>query len=199
MSIFVCTRKPELVGTKPLQEVPLKRLKDFTIANFSVLVPLELNRFQFPTQPDIYGAPEEVVKMYHEVVRYDPASSYDEEIVKSTSRILGNFDKFFLVLNLLFLALGMVGIVLGLFRYFHLHLKLTAVFLFSGVLSQLIGASLAQISFGTPPGSQLYILSAYPMLHMFCLVGLISLVTQFSKKEEITKRVYWKVLKDGIK
>lgn len=185
MSIFVCTGKPELVGAKPLQEVPLKRLKDFTIANFSVLVPIELNSFQFPTQPDIYGAPEEVVKMYHEVVRYAPASSYDEKDVKSASKILGNFDKFFLVLNLLFLALGIVGIVLGLFRYFHLHLKLITFFLFSGVLSQLIGASLAQISFGTSPGSPLYILSAYPMLHMFCLVGLISLLTQLSKKDEI--------------
>jgi hypothetical protein len=182
-SIFDCTRKPEFVGMKPLIEVPLSRLKNFTLSNLKVVVPLKLNSFQFPTKTDAFGAPDEVVKMYHEVVRYDSVSSYDEEQIESTSKILGNIDKFYLILNVLFLLLGVIGIIFGFFRNFNLYLNLVALFLFAGIFSQLIGTSLAQISFGTTPGSQLYVLMVYPMLHMFCLVGLICLLSQFSKKE----------------
>jgi hypothetical protein len=75
--------------------------------------------------------------------------------------------------------------MIGFIRYFNPNLMLIALFLVGGVLSQLVGASLAQISFGYPPGSPLYLLSAYPMVQMFCLIGLISLISQFPKKERV--------------
>lgn len=182
---FRCTRKSNLVGSKPLGELPVKRIKDFSIANLSILVPFKANNLHSITKPDTYGAPENVAQLFHEVVHYNSASSYDDKQLERTSKILKSIGTFYLPFNLLIYFFALLGVVTGCMRGLILPLKLILLFLFGGIISQVLGTSIAQISFGYPPGSYLYLLSAYPMVHMAAILGLMSLISRFSKKEQV--------------
>ena len=183
VSSFKCTKKSNIVGSKPLGELPLNRMIEYSLSNLKTLLPFKSDGVNSIAIPDTFGAPGDVVEMYHEVVHYERASSFDEKRIKSISKIMGNINYIYIFLNILYFLLGIIGTAIGFIRNFNPDLKFTALFLIGGVISQLIGASIAQISFGTSPGSQLYLLSAYPMLHMLCLLGLIGILAQFSKKE----------------
>ena len=181
-SRFSCASKSNLVGTKPLLEIPVERLIDYTISNFNVLLPINSTSPIILNKPDSSGAPDEVVSMYHDVVRYSPTSNFDDKQLERTSKILNGISTLYLPLNLIVCLLGLIGLLIALIRRINLQIVLISIFLMGGMLSQLVGASLAQISFGTRPGTVIYLLSAFPMLHMFGVLGLLTLISHFPKK-----------------
>jgi hypothetical protein len=178
---FECLPKSNLAGSKPLQEIPKKQLIEFTLRNFQVLLPLNFKYDETFSKTDNLGAPEQVVALTHQVANYPISTAYTEAGLASASKQFNTASKIYSVINWLAFIFALLGIALRWKRQIPLELKLVLVFLGLGVTSQLIGAGIAHITFGTLP-APLYILSAYPLLHVFNLLGVISMLNFLQTK-----------------
>ncbi len=182
--VFACAKKANIVGSKPFSEIPIQRVIDFTLRNFIVLVPRSLEISPPHFAPDTYGAPAEVVRLFHSVVRYDGAEEYSKSDLLRINKILDRLESIYLPLNLVVYTLAICGILLTFIRRKNLQVMLITIFLLGGLGSQLVGASLAQISFGYPPGPRVYLLSAYPLLQMLAIIGLVSFISEVSENSQ---------------
>jgi hypothetical protein len=154
---------------------------EHSIENFRLLLPLKFQNKLLLSRTDNFGASEEVVNLYHHVVNYQTSQSYNEADLKKTSKVFERISNVYVVLNWAIFLLALAGIFLYWQRGMRLHIKTIFVFLSLGVTSQLIGAGIANISFGSAP-TALYLLSAYPMLHLIDALGIISLINYLKIK-----------------
>lgn len=177
-SNFKCKAKSSLVGSKPLTELPRDRILQYSILNLKVLVPTNVPPSQPLTKTDNYGAPVDVVNLFHSVVNYQPTDFYSEQKLQTISNITNKLNSFYIPLNLIIYFLAFLGIILTFFRKSKTSLRIPVAFLLVGLISQLVGTSVAQVSIGSSPGSVLYLLQAYPLLQMLSVIGIISLPTQ---------------------
>lgn len=184
---FNCGRTANLVGSKPLFEISKSKILQYSILNFKILIPLESNDSQKLTKPDTYGAPQSVVKLFHEIVDYESANFYTGNRLQVVSRSVNLMNSFFLVFNLMIYSLALLGICIGFCRRLSTHLKFIITFLVLGVVSQLVGVSVAQISIGNEPGGKLYLLSAYPLLHMLAVIGACVLAISLADTKSFRK------------
>ncbi len=175
VSRFNCRRKSNLVGFKPLQEISKKQLIQVSLKNFQVLLPLNFQERTLFLGTDNFGAPNYVVDLNHRVVKYPNSDSYEQGNLDSASKLYSLISNVYIVLNWLIFLLASLGIAMRWRRGLTTDFKLVFAFLFMGVTSQLIGASIAHITFGTTP-TALYILSAYPLLQLFNVLGTLCFI-----------------------
>jgi hypothetical protein len=187
-SYFDCAEASKLVGSRPLKDIPKQQVIEVSIENFNVLLPLSFQNQLLFSKTDSFGAPEEVVDLFHRVVNYKNSLSYDDADLKFKSEVFEKVGDLYVVLNWVVFVLALVGIGLYWRRGMSLHLKATLIFLALGVTSQIVGTGIARISFEVPP-SELYLLSAYPMLYLIDILGVISFINYIKCKQEFSEKM----------
>lgn len=184
--VFPCTKTPILVGSKLFDELPLNRVINFSLSNFEVMLPRHYPAPQNRQASDSFRAPEDVINQANEVVRYAGSDSYTPSKLESISKTLTFIEKIYVTLNWIVLILAILGLVLGIFRKLHASYYFAALFLILGIPIQLIGVSLAQVSFGTNLGSPTYLLEIYPLHFMLACLGIAAL---FGRHKEMPNGV----------
>jgi hypothetical protein len=163
------------VGAKPIMELPLKTIISYSTKNTFEVLKSTLENSGNISNPDSFGAPTDVIEMYHEVVNYDSTSEKFNEL-PNYSKQLDNLQKLFSILNLLTYFFGFIGFLL-VWRLPNRNLVASGIVL--GLMSFVlcvVGVSIAQVSFGWRAEGP-YLLPLYPIIQFLTLLGLMSLVS----------------------
>jgi hypothetical protein len=163
------------VGVKPFSSLPFEQLYSYSVLNSIEVLKSTLVRNGSISNPDKFGAPTDIVEMYHDVVNYDLEST-KSGISPNYSWQLEQLQKVFSWINVLVYILAVFGFMLG-WR----HQKRELVFgalalgLFSFALC-VVGVSIAQISFGWRAEGP-YLLPLNPIIQFMSLIGSITFMS----------------------
>jgi hypothetical protein len=83
---FACVKASTLVGSKPVQDIPKLQLLEYVVKNLRVLLPFNRTSNLELTKTDIYGAPQPIVNLFHQVVNYETPEELDQRDLKKNSR-----------------------------------------------------------------------------------------------------------------
>jgi hypothetical protein len=163
------------VGAKPLSELPFEQIYSYSLLNTVNVLKSTLEHNGRISNPDKFGAPADVIEMYHEVVNYDIESTKSGTL-PNYSWQLDQLQRVFSWINVLVYFLAFFGFALG---WKHPKRKLVfgalALGLFSFALC-VVGVSIAQISFGWRVEGP-YLLPIQPILQFLCCLGIFTLIT----------------------
>jgi hypothetical protein len=174
------------VGAKPLRELPVAQVIDFSYANLVSSIPKNFQPAGLVATPDQYGASGEIVNLYHEVVKYR-AQPMNSTNVPTDSSLLKNIEKFYFPLQTLALYVSIVGYLLA---WRHKKKQLIYASLGFGTFAILlcsIGVAIAQVSYGWRVEGP-YLLPIQPILQFMICVGIFSLITMDKKMRNLVVR-----------
>jgi hypothetical protein len=180
------------VGAKPFSDLPFGEIYSYTVANSIYLLESTLAHNGSISTPDKFGAPADVLEMYHEVVNYDLEST-KSGIIPGYSWSLDQLQRVFSWINMLVYLLAFLGFMLG---WRHPKRKLVFGALALGLSSFALcvgGVSITQISFGMAKRGP-YVLPLYPIIQFLTLVGLMTLMSYivnfaYARRNEKSSRI----------
>jgi hypothetical protein len=163
------------VGAKPLMDLPFKTIFSYSLDNSLDVLKSSMTPNGSVSNPDQFGAPTDVIQMYHEVVNYDLNES-QQGVKPNYAWELDFLQRAFSWINGLAYVLALLGY---LFAWKHRNRKLIFGALGLGIVSFaicLVGVSIAQVSFGWRSEGP-YLLPLFPILQFLTLVGMMSLIS----------------------
>ncbi len=167
------------VGAKPLMELPFETVLSYSASNSLDVLKSTITYNGSVSSPDQFGAPIDVLEMYHDVVNYNLNSSVSNE-KPIYSLELDYLQRAFSLINVLALVFALLG-----FYRARKHRNRNLIFsaLGLGVVSFvtcLAGVSIAQVSFGWRSGDA-YLLPLFPILLFVVTVGIYSFASSVEK------------------
>lgn len=173
------------VGAKPLMDLPFNTVFSYSLNNSIDVLKSTITPNGIVSNPDQFGAPIDVIQMYHEVINYDLTES-QQGVKPNYSWELDFLQRAFLWINGAAYIFAFFGY---LFAWKHRNRKLIFSALGLGIVSFAIclaGVSIAQISFGWRSEGP-YLLPLFPILQFLTLVGLMSLISLNGQSSHIRK------------
>ena len=185
--ILICGPSSLGVGAKSPSDLPIAQLIEFSYLNLLSSIPTNLQPLGTVSTPDQHGASGEIVKIYHEVVKYraNPMNSIN---VPTESSLLKNLQRVYFPMQTVAFYLSLLGY---LFAWRHRKRALIYSTLVFGILAITlcsVGVAVAQVSFGWRTEGP-YLLPIQPILQFLCLIGLLTLITLDKKAVNLFRRI----------
>lgn len=173
--IIQCGRTGAGPGSRSILDLPKSELFNNALNGFE-------NLFIYPSGanmeiPDTApGVTEEIVREYHEVVKYKTLNQNKRFNSPKISEILSFQVRIFSILNIFIIILSM-SLLLKL-KYLKKYIPII-IYLSVAILINLVGLAVFEISLGFTPGLDLYLLTVYPVFHVTIAILLGALLHYF--------------------
>ena len=172
------------VGAKPLLELPIDQIFNFSLANLISSIPKNDQPTGLIATPDQYGASGEIVNLYHEVVKYraEPMNSLS---VATESLLLRNLQKVYFPLQTIAFYVSVVGYLLA-WRHRKRRIIYSSLgFGLCAIVLCAIGVAIAQVSYGWRVEGP-YLLPIQPILQFLGVIGIFTLITMEKSKSLVS-------------